>query len=314
MTAIAAVLALSSTQLLAQNTDTPASADAPVLVTPPSVVQSTAPSATPQDAPQVAAPSTSMRTASTPIVNTPDTTTTSAPSAAAPARAVTHTKTTTNHTTSAAPRAADPAPVAPTPPVTTAKTIAKTTVVATAPMGGPETTTTSKTIVTPAAPPQSTQTMSDDGMIAGLAGLGVIALAGGAFAYTRRTKRYQRYEDIDVVPEPELELEAAAVIAAAPVAGTTGMTYAEGPRTEVPAGFDISRFGRHAQAAYGGPTPDNPSLSLKSRLKRASFYDQRERMAAAGLAEPTAPRRTEHADHIVSRMRPTKVSFRPVTA
>lgn len=31
------------------------------------------------------------------------------------------------------------------------------------------------------------------------------------------------------------------------------------------------------RAAYRGPTPDNPSLSLKNRLRRASFFDQQER-------------------------------------
>ena len=35
-----------------------------------------------------------------------------------------------------------------------------------------------------------------------------------------------------------------------------------------------------------GPTPDNPSLSLKKRMKRAAFFDQRERDVAAGEAEP----------------------------
>jgi hypothetical protein len=35
-----------------------------------------------------------------------------------------------------------------------------------------------------------------------------------------------------------------------------------------------------------GPTPDNPSLSLKKRMKRAAFFDQREREVAAGTAEP----------------------------
>jgi hypothetical protein len=35
-----------------------------------------------------------------------------------------------------------------------------------------------------------------------------------------------------------------------------------------------------------GPTPDNPSLSLKKRLKRAAFFDQREREVAAGEAVP----------------------------
>lgn len=38
-----------------------------------------------------------------------------------------------------------------------------------------------------------------------------------------------------------------------------------------------------------GPTPDNPSLSLKKRLKRAAFFDQREREVAAGKAEPVDP-------------------------
>lgn len=38
-----------------------------------------------------------------------------------------------------------------------------------------------------------------------------------------------------------------------------------------------------------GPTPDNPSLSLKKRMKRAAFFDQREREVAAGEAAPVDP-------------------------
>jgi hypothetical protein len=38
--------------------------------------------------------------------------------------------------------------------------------------------------------------------------------------------------------------------------------------------------------AYRGPSPSNPSVSLKARLKRAAFFDKRERDAAAGTAEP----------------------------
>ena len=41
-----------------------------------------------------------------------------------------------------------------------------------------------------------------------------------------------------------------------------------------------------AERAMRGPTPDNPSLSLKKRLKRAAFFDKRERDAAAGKATP----------------------------
>ncbi|QNM81829.1 hypothetical protein H8M03_07095 [Sphingomonas sabuli] len=41
----------------------------------------------------------------------------------------------------------------------------------------------------------------------------------------------------------------------------------------------------HVDRARRGPTPDNPSLSLKKRLKRAAFFDQRERLAAEGKAD-----------------------------
>ena len=37
------------------------------------------------------------------------------------------------------------------------------------------------------------------------------------------------------------------------------------------------------------PDPHNPSLSLKKRLKRAAFFDQRDREAAAGKAVPVDP-------------------------
>ncbi len=42
----------------------------------------------------------------------------------------------------------------------------------------------------------------------------------------------------------------------------------------------------HVDRAMLGPTPDNPSLSLKKRLKRAAFFDQRDREVAAGEAVP----------------------------
>lgn len=42
----------------------------------------------------------------------------------------------------------------------------------------------------------------------------------------------------------------------------------------------------HVDRAMRGPTPDNPSLSLKKRLKRAAFFDKRDRDVAEGIAEP----------------------------
>jgi hypothetical protein len=59
----------------------------------------------------------------------------------------------------------------------------------------------------------------------------------------------------------------------------------DGPVTELPEGFDVSRFGLHTQAAYNGPTEDNASLSLKHRLSRAAAMDQMaERDAEAEVA------------------------------
>ncbi len=43
------------------------------------------------------------------------------------------------------------------------------------------------------------------------------------------------------------------------------------------------------ERAYRGPSPENPSLSLRKRLKRAAFFDRREREVAAGSAEPVDP-------------------------
>jgi len=40
------------------------------------------------------------------------------------------------------------------------------------------------------------------------------------------------------------------------------------------------------ERAYRGPSPANPSVSLKARLHRAAFFDKRERDVAAGKAEP----------------------------
>ena len=55
--------------------------------------------------------------------------------------------------------------------------------------------------------------------------------------------------------------------------------------TNTPSGSTES----HVDRAMLGPTPDNPSLSLKTRLKRAAFFDQREREVAEGKAVPVDP-------------------------
>lgn len=47
--------------------------------------------------------------------------------------------------------------------------------------------------------------------------------------------------------------------------------------------------GSHVEAACEGPSADNPSLSLKKRVKRAQFFDQREMLVAAGEAVAVEP-------------------------
>ena len=40
------------------------------------------------------------------------------------------------------------------------------------------------------------------------------------------------------------------------------------------------------ERAYRGPSPANPSVSLRNRLRRAAFFDKRERDVAEGTAAP----------------------------
>ena len=79
----------------------------------------------------------------------------------------------------------------------------------------------------------------------------------------------------------------AVVAAAAPQPTAESGTEFIGPETELSEDFDISRFGPNMQDAYRGPTEDNPSLSLKTRLSRASGMDQQERKLDAEVEAAT---------------------------
>lgn len=127
--------------------------------------------------------------------------------------------------------------------------------------------------------------------IAGAAGLGILALAGAGFAMRRRRR------DDDVVVEEnwvEPQYVAAAPIVAAPMATAPisafawddkSATTAPAIATPAPAPSGMNWI----DAAKRGPTPDNPSASLKKRLSRAAFFDRREKLVAAGKAAPVSP-------------------------
>ncbi|MEO5577921.1 MAG: hypothetical protein ABIR25_02570 [Sphingomicrobium sp.] len=144
---------------------------------------------------------------------------------------------------------------------------------------------------TPVAAADSTS-IDDVLPIAGAAGLGILALAGVGFAMRRR----RREEDVmvdETFREPAMNRAGAMPIVAAPVA-TAPITVAA-PLGAKPV-FNWGNAPRETapslgwiEAARRGPTPDNPSLSLKKRLQRAAFFDRRERQVAAGMAEPVSP-------------------------
>ena len=149
--------------------------------------------------------------------------------------------------------------------------------------------------------------------VAGVAILGLLFLVGAGLAMRRRRRRVEDADDaarrqfagtsadagmtkVDEAqpalivghepepPTPAMVAETAAVAAAVEAAHEPSPEI-DGPVTELPEGFDTSQFGLHAQAAYNGPTEDNPSLSLKHRLTRANGMDQlAEREAEAEVA------------------------------
>lgn len=126
--------------------------------------------------------------------------------------------------------------------------------------------------------------------IAGAAGAALLLLGGGLFAATRRRRPEEAREDVAFVEAvPRAAVDPESVRPLTPVMPTpAAMAASPAAAAALPSGFDLSRFGRHTQAAYRGPTPDNPFLSLRRRLKRASFLDARERVASS--SPPSAPR------------------------
>ena len=269
MTAIAAVIALSSTAGLAQSVD-------PAIATPAPAVEVT-------PAPLAAEP-----LAAQPIV--PDTV--AEPLPPEPAKAKSSTSTTTRRTASAArpakaaplvARAAVAAPVpAPAEPVAAAPVAVAAMPVAPAPA------------VAATPPAQDTSIASNALMpIAGAVGLGLLGLIGVALAMRRRKRR--REEEFAAAEQYEPAIEAPAQTdpifaeqpsAQSPAEPAPAVLAAASASAGSPSDCADAAPGSHVEAACDGPTEDNPSLSVKKRLKRARFFDEREQLAAAGLAVP----------------------------
>lgn len=291
MTAIAAAIALSSAPLFAQSTDVPVDPTAtPVVESTPAPVTADplAPAAT-----TVAVEPVVTKTTSTPRKATA--TKSTAPARTAPARVSPPAR-----AAAAAPAAAI---VAPIPQAPVAQPLPPPTEIAADPIAEP-----------------ADATSVDLLRTAGLGLLGLLILAAGWLAFrSRRRRRAQEAEDaewqqqaeaepamadpepamtVEPQPEPAMTAEpvpvlvatssvAAAVAAAAPEQTPESEAKFIGPVADLPENFDLSRFGPNMQDAYRGPTEDNPSASLKTRLSRASGMDQQERKLDAEVEAAT---------------------------
>ncbi len=284
MTAIAAVLAFSSTPLLAQETAPEPDVDTSVE---PSVET---PATADPLAPEPAATETAVPPAPQPKVeSSPTRVERATPGASRSAARSTVRR--ANATASRAAVAAPPVTAAPPVPAAAPAPLPAEPPVASVPTVPP---------VAEAAPPsaapeaQAPDLMSDDMLpIAGAAALGLLALGGAGIA-ARRRKRRREAEEFDarqqalatLEDEPVMELGARDEVRPGPAfARAAAPMHDPVPDNKAPAagsdGFDASRFGRHVQAAYRGPTADNPSVSLEYRLRRAAALDENERVASA---------------------------------
>jgi|tagenome__1003787_1003787.scaffolds.fasta_scaffold20989001_5 hypothetical protein len=283
--AIAAALALSSTTAFAQEAQP----------------TTTAPATTVQPAPDEPAPTTdTTTTAPATDTSTPATTTTANQSvkrtvrttrisAAKPAPVATRTATRTVTNRAAAPAATATAAATPAPAPAAAPPVPQSAVAPVVPMNA-----------NPApANTQPTKSMDNDTMeIAGGGALVLLALGGTAALLVGRRRRRKEQEWADeqtmanepvepaTAPEPVLRHEEPA--AASAFAWGNQPQADEPPRSsDAAADEDDRRPGESwVDRAYRGPSANNPSASLRNRLKRAAFFDKREREAAAGLAEP----------------------------
>ena len=157
---------------------------------------------------------------------------------------------------------------------------------------------TAKPAKQPASAPKSSTRADETLPIAGGA-LALLALGGAAFAVSRRRRREEAWHG-NWSDEPAMETAAVAEAEprhdpivhdeqpeiAAPSAFAWGANAPTGQQTDGDSGDDRLPGETWVQRAYRGPSANNPSVSLKARLRRAAFFDKRERDVAAGIAEP----------------------------
>lgn len=290
--AIAAFLALSSPSAFAQETAAPVAAPVarPVIVPP--VTPTTVPA--PAPAPTMTAP-VAVPAQPTPVIRVPvDIEPAPAPAAQATPRAAPK---------AAARPAATARSSAPAPAATASVAAASSEIVPadTSAMSLPEENLAPVApVVDPAPTPAADTATTSDGFPWELAGgaAALLIVGGAALAFTRRRKTRDEWAETTVeYDDVPVTAPVAPHVVRKPVIAPTQPAYALSEEQVIvppaPAQRSTPAFaaapsgsmGRHEAMALVGPTADNPFLTLKKRLKRARFYDRKERHEYEGLMD-----------------------------
>ena len=129
---------------------------------------------------------------------------------------------------------------------------------------------------------------NDDLERAAFAGIVALLALGGAATALSRRRRAHRVADGPAMHDVAHTSPSQPMPANREPVPQASSAFAWG-RNVPAASPGVNAGGLWVERARRGPTPDNPSLSLKKRMKRAAFYEQRERAVAAGRAKPLVP-------------------------
>lgn len=289
-TATAAVLALSSTQLLAQeapSTETPA-AEAPAVTVAPTPPAPAADPLAPSAEPATPADSTEASAAPAEAEAAPTTSKPAAKTARPTERSTT--------------RAPEPVVRAPGPALEPSENSGS------SPLDSMEP---AEIASIPDAKPVEKAQLDEAVPLAGGAGAVILALAGAGMA-VRRRKRRQNDDGFEQDWRAEMaiadeQMAEPEPLWDPPVREPAAMAPAK-TANDLSEDFDTSKFGPHVQAAYRGPTPENPSLSLRRRLKIAGELDRRERESGQ-IAEADKPTALASKPIIGTAKAPQSLSF-----
>ena len=152
-----------------------------------------------------------------------------------------------------------------------------------------------------ATPTKTTNGLDQTTMELGGGALALLILGGGALILSRRKRRREeeswQYDDEPIADQP-VTAEAEPMTVSQPVAQPepamvapplSAFDWGNEPRRESAGDGDCEDLESWTERAKCGPTSDNPSQSLKKRMKRAAFFEKRDREVAAGEAAPIDP-------------------------